>query len=330
MMNRSDAEVPVGVVIPMYNAEATIAETLESICGQTYRALEIIVVDDGSTDGCRDIVAAYAERDGRIRLVHQANAGVAGARNQGAIETSSDYLAFVDADDLWAPEKIAAQMELLAGRKPALVYCWFSHIDERSRVYPVNYEYPAIEGDVRQQLARKNFVGNGSSMLVPREVFESTGGFDPGLRERSAQGCEDYMFAMAVAQHYPFRVVPRRLVGYRSTLHNMSSDPESMMRSYEIVVERFRSALPEYEVEFVEHHRDFLRWHAYRAVVDGRFHHARAMVRRLRIEHHIGLPALAADLALPYLKARIKPRWAKLLAARLGLISRPRYQDGRW
>ena len=104
------------------------------------------------------------------------NAGVAAARNCGALQTTADYLAFVDADDLWAPDKIALQMELVAGREPALVYCWFSHINEHSHVYPIKYRYPQIVGDVRKSLARENFVGNGSSMLVPREIFRSPGG----------------------------------------------------------------------------------------------------------------------------------------------------------
>jgi glycosyltransferase involved in cell wall biosynthesis len=329
-MRSADAGPLVGVVVPMYNAEATIAETLESICRQTYSFLDIVVVDDGSADRSCAIVSSLARGDERIRLVHQVNAGVAEARNRGAAETKADYLAFVDSDDLGAPEKFALQMELLAGSGPALVYCWFTHIDSRSRAFPITYEYPPIEGNVRQQLARENFVGNGSSMLVPREVFDCVGGFDPSLRARSAQGCEENLFVMAAAQYYPVRVVPRRLVGYRTTAQNMSSDAEQMLRSYDLVVERFGPELPEFAQEFRDHHRDFILWNAKRAVMGGRLHQARQLLRRLEGEHGVRSYTLVAELAWLYLKAKAFPRWAKTLASHLGILSRPKYQTVAW
>lgn len=326
---KGPAKEPVGVIVPMYNAGATIAETLESVCAQTYSALDIVVVDDGSTDNCADIVRDFAGRDDRIRLVRQDNAGVAAARNRGARETSADYLAFVDADDLWAPEKIALQMELVAGREPALVYCWFSHINERSQVFPIQYN-PQMTGDVRQFLARENFVGNGSSMLVPREVFESVGGFSSFLREQGAEGCEDYMFAMGAALNYPFRLVPRHLVGYRTTTSNMSSNPDRMIRSFELVVETFQPHLSQYADEFEAHHRDFIIWHARRALLDGRHAQARSLIQRLRVEHGIELAPFLGTLGPGFLKAKLTPRWTKTVAKRLGLISRPHYLDCTW
>lgn len=326
---RGPQEERVGVVVPMYNAAATIAETLDSVSRQTYRALEILVVDDGSTDSCAEIVRSLAAKDDRIRLVHQANAGVAAARNRGAQETAAAYLAFVDADDLWAPEKIALQMEQVAGREPSLVYCWFSHINERSEVFPFDYN-PQTEGDVRQALARENFVGNGSSMLVPREVFDSVGGFSCSLRDHGAEGCEDYMFAMGAALNYPFRLVPRYLVGYRTTTSNMSSNADRMIKSFELVVEKFRPVLMEFADDFVLHHRDFLIWHARRALMNGRYAQARALIHCLRVEHRVGLAPFLGALGPGFLKAKLTPKWTKALAKRLGVISRPRYLDCTW
>src|ERR1700752_2239659 len=103
----------VGVVVPMFNAERTIRATLTSVCRQSHQALDIVVVDDGSTDRSASIVASYARQDRRIRLIRQSNAGVAHARNSGAASTDAAFLAFVDADDLWAPSKIALQMRAL-------------------------------------------------------------------------------------------------------------------------------------------------------------------------------------------------------------------------
>ncbi|WP_292521618.1 glycosyltransferase family A protein, partial [Mesorhizobium sp.] len=97
----------------MFNAEGTIRATLTSICQQAHQALDIVVVDDGSTDKSASIVASCAEKDRRIRLMRQPNAGVAHARNSGAASTDAEFLAFVDADDLWAPSKIALQLRAL-------------------------------------------------------------------------------------------------------------------------------------------------------------------------------------------------------------------------
>ena len=112
-----EGSVSVGVIVPMFNAERTIEATLESVCGQTHRALDIVVIDDGSTDASPSIVAAHADRDPRIRLVQQPNLGVAAARNLGAASTDAEFLAFIDADDLWAPSKIALQLQRATARR---------------------------------------------------------------------------------------------------------------------------------------------------------------------------------------------------------------------
>ena len=116
----------VSIVIPAFNCARTIAETLGSAQGQTHAELDIIVVDDGSTDGTAEIVARHAAADPRIRYLRQANSGVAAARNHGIAEARGPYVALLDADDLWHPTKIAAQLRRFEERGPAtaLVYTW--------------------------------------------------------------------------------------------------------------------------------------------------------------------------------------------------------------
>jgi len=237
----------VGVIVPMYNAERTIGATLESVSSQTYSELDIVVVNDGSTDTSAAIVAEHASRDTRIRLVHQKNSGVAAARNFGAALTTAEFLAFIDADDLWAPSKIAQQVSaLLAGGSMAgLAYCWFAMIDAEDRVFSMDNR-PLVEGRVLQLMCRNNFVGNGSSMMLRRTAFLAAGGFDPSLRVQNAQGCEDMLMCMRVAEQFEFRVVPQYLVGYRMTNTNMSSDVRQMLRSCEIVFTEFREKYPEF------------------------------------------------------------------------------------
>lgn len=124
----------VSVVIPAYNAESTIDDTLRSVRGQTHRELEIIVVDDGSTDRTTSVVKAHAAADGRVTLIAQENAGVAAARNAGWQSARSAFIAFVDADDLWAPSKIERQLEVIlrGGLRVGLVYTWWALIDEHN------------------------------------------------------------------------------------------------------------------------------------------------------------------------------------------------------
>ena len=229
-------EDTVGVVVPMFNAERTIAATLRSICGQTHSNLDIVVVDDGSTDGSPALVVAWCERDPRIRLVRQANSGVAAARNTGAAATDAPFLAFIDADDLWAPTKIEFQLALLREGGPAvgLVYCWYATIDQEDRVVSFGPQQ-LHEGRVLRQLCAVNLIGNGSSVLVRRTAFESVGGYGMGV-----DGAEDYLICLRLAEHTEFRVAPRYFVGYRRTPGSISTNLMSMFRSTEIVLSEYR------------------------------------------------------------------------------------------
>ena len=99
----------ISVVVPVYNAQRTLDETLLSIRSQSYRNIEVLVIDDGSIDISAAIAARHARIDGRIRLIRQANAGVAAARNRGIAEAKGDLIAPIDADDLWTAEKLEKQ-----------------------------------------------------------------------------------------------------------------------------------------------------------------------------------------------------------------------------
>jgi glycosyltransferase involved in cell wall biosynthesis len=235
----------VSVVVPAYNAEATIDETLRSVRGQSYRALEIIVVDDGSTDKTISIANAHAAVDDRISILVQENAGVASARNAGWQSARSEFIAFVDADDLWAPTKIACQLKVMVDgdQRVGLVYTWFNVIDEAGHIRHAS-KTDVFAGDVLSQILKGNFVGNGSSALVRREALVAVGGFEPALRKAGAQGCEDILFYYRVASAFHFGVVPDFLTGYRVFRGNMSSDRPRMLRSWMIVADEMRRSHP--------------------------------------------------------------------------------------
>ena len=132
-MNQSKALV--SVIVPSYNASRYIRETLESVLGQTYSSFEVIVVDDGSTDDTAAIVADYSRRDSRIRLVSQPNGGVGAARNRAIAEASGEFIAPLDADDVWYPEKLQKQVASLErhGTEWGVGYCWSKSINDVGR-----------------------------------------------------------------------------------------------------------------------------------------------------------------------------------------------------
>ena len=210
-----DAQL-VSVVIPAYNASATLDETLRSVRSQTHDVLEIIVVNDGSTDDTGAIAKRHAAVDDRVQVVTQDNAGLAAARNAGWRRARSDLIAFLDADDLWAPTKIERQIEALqsGGQHVGLVYCWYVRIDSQSIITAVS-EGTRLEGHALERILADNFVGNGSSVLVRRQALIDADGFDSGLRAAGAEGCEDWLVNCRVAERYHYAVVPEHLIGYR-------------------------------------------------------------------------------------------------------------------
>ena len=236
----------ISVVIPAYNAERTIGETLRSVRSQTCTAIEIIVVDDGSTDGTRVLVESLAAEDTRIRLLSQQNTGVAAARNLGWKDAHSDLIAFIDADDLWAPTKLERQLAVMQaeGEKTGLVYTWFVIINQRSRVLWL-VKGRDIKGDVLAECFLGNFIGHSSSPLVRRSALIEAGGFDSGLHHAGAHGCEDILLYFRIARRYHFGLVPEYLTGYRVVAGRMSSDRHRMLRSFELVADEMRLLYPE-------------------------------------------------------------------------------------
>lgn len=266
-MNDAVKPVTVSVIIPAYNASAWIRETLDSVAAQTHRALEVIVVDDGSTDDTAAIADAFAVADSRFRVVRQANAGVAAARNHGARMAQSDLLAFVDADDLWAPQKIERQVAALnaAGPTAGLCYSWYAMIDGAGMIF-YRQDFNVIEGDVLDQLFLTNFVGNGSSALVRRKAFDDAQGFEPALHNAGAQGCEDILFYCRIAEHHRFAVVPEYHVGYRQLPDNMSSDLTRMLRSWLMVMDEMVQRHPDKRALLIAGTRSYARFVTRRAI----------------------------------------------------------------
>jgi glycosyltransferase involved in cell wall biosynthesis len=230
----------VTVIVPAYNAQGTIAHTLQSACGQTYRSLEIIVVDDGSTDDTAAIAREFARHDARVLLVQQPNGGVAAARNRALSLAQGKYIAPLDADDLWHPTKIAKQVARFQERPHAgVVYTWSRVINAVGRIKTAKLALH-IERDTYRSLLVVNFIGGGSVPLIPADILREVGGYDPTLRNMRAGGCEDAKMQLLIAEKYEFSLVPEFLTGYRASPNQMSANVAEMLKSRQLV---FREAL---------------------------------------------------------------------------------------
>ncbi len=268
----------VSVVVPAYNASATIDETILSVRAQTLSDIEVVVVDDGSNDATADIIRKHAELDGRIRLISTKNGGVARARNVGIAAARTDLIAPIDADDLWHPRKLELQFAALnkAPEGTALVYCWFVIIDELGRI--IGYgSRDESRGDVLRRMCLRNLVGNGSGPLMRKAAVLEAGGYDPGLRDQNAQGCEDLKLYFAIAERHRFELVPCDLLGYRATMASMSSDGARMLRSYDLVMLPAQHRHIDFRREFREGRTHLVRWLLERAINYGTANQARQM-----------------------------------------------------
>lgn len=252
----------VAVVIPAFNAEHTLARTLESVLNQTHAALQVWVVDDGSTDRTPEIIRAYELRDRRVRRLGQNNGGVARARNLGLQHSSAEFVAFVDADDLWHPRKIERQLTILIANPAAgFVYTPYRVIDDNDEVVASGCFF-TVRGRVLFRHLLVNFVGNGSSMLVRRDAALAVGGFAADLRDQGLEGAEDYLLQLQLAARYQVEVVPEYLVGYRRSVTSMSSNVSRMLAA-ELAVRKRVLAEVAFAPEYV------YRWGAAARLSDG-------------------------------------------------------------
>ncbi len=222
--DRRTAEEKVTVIIPAYNAEATIRETLDGVSAQSHAALEIFAVDDGSSDGTADAIADLARLDGRIRLIRQDNAGVAAARNAGLAQATGHYAAWLDADDLWHPDKIAAQLDVFrtAPEPLGLVYTGYRLVDPRGVIRPNFRTLADISGHTLCRQIGTTYFTNVSSIMVPVDLARRCGGHDPRLRAEGIEGAEDLLLQLRISARAPVGMRPEAFVAYRIHGANMS------------------------------------------------------------------------------------------------------------
>ncbi len=207
----------ISVVIPVYNGEKTIPETIQSVLEQTWTDWEIIVINDGSTDSTLEIVNGMDAP--QLKVFSYANGGVSASRNRGIALAKGEYIAFLDADDLWTSDKLEAQFKALQDHPEAvLAYSWTDYIDEQGQfLYPGSHI--TVNGDVYTQLLLGNFLENGSNPLIRKDALTAIGNFDQSLPP-----AEDWDLFLRLAARYAFIAVPSAQVLYRISKNSASAN----------------------------------------------------------------------------------------------------------
>lgn len=245
MMSDPIKSPTVDVIIPVFNGQDYIIQAIQSIETQTVDPNRIIVIDDGSTDNTGDLVRSYKCR---IPLDYhsQENRGLSAARNAGITRSHAEFIAFLDADDVWYPQKIEKQLAVMANKEFSslgVVYCQYDTIDQAG--LPIKSFYIvaidlSVRGNVFDKLLQANkVVSSGSGVLIRRDCFEKVGLFDERM-----QAFEDWDMWIRLAKYYQFDFSPDTLVRIRRHNNNMQRDISHMFKNSLVFFDKWIQNLP--------------------------------------------------------------------------------------
>lgn len=255
------------IIIPAYNTEDFIAEALEGALSQTCPDYEVIVVNDGSSDGTMDVVDRYSN-DPRLKVVEQANRGLNGARNSGIYHADSDYIGICDADDIWLPGKLAAHLRhFSADQKVGLSFTPSLMIAEDGGPLGLS-QSPQLRGIDAEVLMRCNPVGNGSAAVLNRAALndiayrpatetERDWWFDETLRQSTDVEC---WIRLALTTDWKVEGVAEPLIKYRINSGGLSANVRRQLETWEQMVAK----MAEIDPGFVAAHGARARAYQYR------------------------------------------------------------------
>jgi glycosyltransferase involved in cell wall biosynthesis len=225
----------ISVIIPCFNAAFFLQEAIESVLNQNYPNLQLIVVNDGSTDNSLKIAKQY-EKD-NVLIIDKLNTGVSDSRNQGAQIAKGKYLAFLDADDVWKAEKLKESIEVFEEHNVGLVHTYMEVINEES--LPTGEILKGKKGNLLESLLLWNGcnIPSPSSILISKSAFDEVGGFDPSF---STAADQDFFFRLATK--FNVGIVKKPLGQYRVHSNNMHSNIELMEKDHIGVYEKASKA----------------------------------------------------------------------------------------
>ena len=233
----------VSAILPVYNGEKYLSETLESLLRQTYPALEVIAIDDGSSDRSPAILEEYRERfGGKLMIVHIPNSGVSRARNTGVERARGFYIAFIDQDDIWTPDKVARQVDALSRSRSRISFTNSAIIDGEGRIRSSRVRRFPKGGAVNwfEQILFDPLVAV-SSVMLEKGLFLEIGGFSPELRIS-----EDYDLLLRILSTERVEVLDEPLLQYRDHRgSNTYTRMDCLLKEGVMVMGQWRVAHPE-------------------------------------------------------------------------------------
>jgi glycosyltransferase involved in cell wall biosynthesis len=280
----------VSVVVPSYNMARFVPLTVESALTQDYPRVEVIVVDDGSTDGSLEALRRFG---GRINLIEQTNSGACAARNRGLRESRGEFIAFLDCDDLWEPSKLTRCVDALLARPSAsMVHSYAYWIDADGRVFGPPRFAPKPDGRVFEALARGNFVTN-STPVCRRAAVEAAGGWDESIFTTA-----DWDMWLRLAKTGEVAFLPELLARTRVASYYNARNIERTRREWLFVLDKHSRDIPPHarEASLVEMERYLSRLHAANGDYPSALRAARAGLHRAPASSELRL--LAAIYAL--------------------------------
>lgn len=234
----STSKPVVSVITPTFNRAAFLPQAIESVLGQTFADLELLIIDDGSTDNTRQLVEGYAQ-DKRIRYFYQENQGQSIARNRGLQEARGEFVCFLDSDNAWMPDKLEKSVSVMQGQKAIdVLYGDFIEIDEQGVELGAN-KMKRHSGRITPELLKDNFVSMNTTM-TRRACFEDMGGFD--TNDRLA---EDYGLWLRLSTRYRFFYLPAILGYYRIMQDQISTHKELRLKANEDLLLAFLQTYPD-------------------------------------------------------------------------------------
>lgn len=288
----------VSVVVPVYGAEKFVATTLDSLLAQTYENFEVIIVDDASPDGSIAICQQYD--DPRIKIIHQENRGLPGARNTGIRNSTGDYIALLDADDVWVPTKLEKHVaHLNSAPSVGISFSYSSFIDEDDNLIGLHQTPKEIWEITPSQVLCRNPVGNGSAAVVRREVFDDIEFmddvhgklepcyFDERLRCKSADATDiECWLRMTITTRWLMAGIPEALTLYRVNSGGLSSNAMQQLKALDMVIEKTRGYAPDVLDKCENRARAYhLRYTARRMVMNGDGKAAIALINQMFNRH---------------------------------------------
>jgi glycosyltransferase involved in cell wall biosynthesis len=232
----------VSVVVTCYNYGRYLKTCIDSVLAQTYQDLEIVLIDDGSTDDTAAVAACYAAEP-RFRVYHQPNQGQTVAKNKGIELSRGELVAFLDADDFWLPEKLARQLPLFDDPGVGVTYTGFGFIDVHNRRIPSDAPHGYLSfqrGRVTRWLGFDNFVPF-STTMVRRSLFDTHGGFDETLRLSI-----DWELWLRLSTVTRFDFVADELIAYRvGHADQMSKNKAGRFAAADVIFQRFLERYPD-------------------------------------------------------------------------------------